>query len=128
VPWDRLSILRSLRSVSKRLSLFADSVLYRTIVLQEDNVSQEQASYRCIERLLDATDTLRRYVRFLHIKSFRGDEASLCMNTQLLLACLRNAQKLESFRCAISSFRNALLPHVKTQRAQYVFEDSLPRF
>jgi hypothetical protein len=117
-----LSILQGLRSVSKRLSLFADSVLYRTVVLQEDNVSQEQASYRCIERLLDPADALRRYARFFHVESFRGDEASLCMNTQLLLACLRNARKLESFRFAILSF------HMSKYNERNIYSVILLRF
>jgi hypothetical protein len=63
-------------------------------------VSQEQASYRCIERLLDPTDALRQLVRFLKVVSFKGDEASLYMNTQLLLASLNTVQKLDSFRYA----------------------------
>jgi hypothetical protein len=102
----RSHTLRCLRLVTKRCNEFADAVLYRTIVLEEDTVSQERASYRFIERLLDPRDPLRHHVRFVHIKSFKGDEDSSCMNTKLLLECLHNVQKLDSFRSA-----NFLLYH-----------------
>jgi hypothetical protein len=73
-------------------------VLYRTIVLEEDNVIQELATYRCIERLLEPSDTLRQHVRFMHVRSFKGDDDSLCMNMRLLVACLLNIRKLDTFR------------------------------
>lgn len=98
----RLPTLRCLRLVSQRFNDFADSVLYRKIVLEEDTVLQEQASYRTIERLLDPTDALRQHARFFHVNSFKGDLDSSCMNVALLIACLRNVRKLDSFRFAIS--------------------------
>jgi hypothetical protein len=75
-------------------------VLFRTIVFEEDDAIQEQATYRCIERLLDPSDTLRQQVRFMQVRSFKGDDDSLCMNTGLLLACLINIRKLDAFRFA----------------------------
>lgn len=95
---ERVSALRCLRSISRRLGVFADSELYRTIVLEEDNDVQEQASFRSIERLLDPTDALRHQVRFLHVRSFRGDEGSLCMNARMLQDCLKCIHKLDSLR------------------------------
>ncbi|KAH7379260.1 hypothetical protein DE146DRAFT_309608 [Phaeosphaeria sp. MPI-PUGE-AT-0046c] len=94
---ERVSALRYLRSISRRLSLYADSELYRTIVLEEDNFAQEQASYRCIERLLDPTDALRHQVRFLRVRAFNGDEGSFCMNTRMLQDCIKFIHKLDSF-------------------------------
>ncbi|KAH8732644.1 hypothetical protein GQ44DRAFT_696217 [Phaeosphaeriaceae sp. PMI808] len=94
---DRLSTLCCLRLVSKRLSAFADSLLCRTITFGDDNLFQEQATYHYIERLLDPTDASRQLVRFLHVQSFRGDKESYCMNTELLLACVRSIRKLDSF-------------------------------
>ena len=95
---ERPLALHCLRLVCRRLQVFAESVLYRNIVLQEDEDAQEQASYRFIERILDPTDTLRRHVRSLGVKSFKGDDDSSCMNTQMLLACVRSIDRLDSFR------------------------------
>ncbi|KAF2028107.1 hypothetical protein EK21DRAFT_90930 [Setomelanomma holmii] len=94
---ERLPILHGFRSVSRRLKIFAESVLYREIVLEEDNDAQEQATYRFIERILDSTDALCGHVRSVRVRSFKGDDASSCMNTQLLQACLRSINRLDSF-------------------------------
>ncbi|KAH7068485.1 hypothetical protein FB567DRAFT_585166 [Paraphoma chrysanthemicola] len=94
---ERSFTLDQLRMISRRFSVFADSVLCRNIVLEEDNDAQEQATYRFIERILDPTDALRRYVRSLVVKSFKGDDASSCMNSQLLLQCVQCVAKLDSF-------------------------------
>ncbi|KAF2831759.1 hypothetical protein CC86DRAFT_143063 [Ophiobolus disseminans] len=94
---QRLSALHSFRLVSKQLSAFADSVLYRVVVLEDQGEKREQATYRFIERLLDPTDILRSHVRSLHVKSFYGDDQSACMNVQLLAACLRSIEKLHAF-------------------------------
>jgi hypothetical protein len=72
-------------------------------VLEDNTASQDPASYRFIEKLLDPNDALSRYVRSLHVKSFRGDDNSYCMNTELLRACLVSMQKLDMFRFAIPS-------------------------
>ncbi|KAH7061653.1 hypothetical protein BKA63DRAFT_573366 [Paraphoma chrysanthemicola] len=94
---ERSLMLDQLRLISKRFIFFADSVLCRSIVLEEDNDAQEQATYRFIERILDPTDALRRYVRSLVVRSFKGDDASSCMNSQLLLQCVQCIAKLDSF-------------------------------
>ncbi|KAF1912223.1 hypothetical protein BDU57DRAFT_542086 [Ampelomyces quisqualis] len=94
---ERLTFLRCLRAVSKQLRGFADAILYSTIVLEESNVFQEQASFRSIERLLDPADNLRRHVRLVKVNSYKGNEESFCMNTHLLVACLRSIQKLYTF-------------------------------
>lgn len=65
---------------------------------------QEQASYHFIGRLLNPDDSLRRDVRFLRVKSFKGDNESSCMNTELLAACINSIPKLERFRCAFFAF------------------------
>jgi hypothetical protein len=95
-------MLRLFRCVSRRLKIYAESVLYRHIVLEEDTVQHERASYRFIERLLDSDDILSRYVRTIQIRDFRGDDESSCMNTQLLSACVNTIKKLESLRSATS--------------------------
>ena len=95
---ERLPTLRCLRSTSQRLSLFAESQLHRTIILEEVYGVKEQASFKYIERLLDPSDALRLQVRFLQVKSFNGDEESFCMNTRLLHECLRCIHKLDTFR------------------------------
>jgi hypothetical protein len=95
-------MLRLFRCVSRRLKIYAESVLYRHIVLEEDTVSHERASYRFIERLLDSDDVFSRHVRTIQIKDFRGDDESSCMNTHLLSTCVNAIKKLESIRSAIS--------------------------
>jgi hypothetical protein len=90
-----------LRLVSKRLNVFADSVVNRTVTL-DDNDPREQTSYRFIERLLDPLDVLRSHVRNLRIGHFKGDKDSSCMNINLLVACLQSIRKLDSLRSEIS--------------------------
>ncbi|KAF1842755.1 uncharacterized protein K460DRAFT_134131 [Cucurbitaria berberidis CBS 394.84] len=93
---ERLSSLCCLRLVSTRVKAFAESVLYRNIIL-EDNDQHDLASYRFIERLSNPGDALSQHVRSLQIKSFRGDHESFCMNTELLAACLNSLERLSSF-------------------------------
>jgi hypothetical protein len=94
---ERSSYLRCLRLVSKRLKSFAESVLYKNIML-DDNEENEMSTYRFIERLSDPTDDLSRHVRSLQVTSFKGDDESFCMNTDLLVSCLNGVQKLDSIR------------------------------
>jgi hypothetical protein len=95
---ERLPTLRCLRLVSKRFDGYVTAALHRTIVLEEDTEYQEQTSFRLIERLLDPFDALKNHVRSLHVKSFKGNDDSCCMSTELLLACLQSIRKLDSFR------------------------------
>jgi hypothetical protein len=94
---ERSSHLRCFRLVSKRLKSFAESVLYKNITLNDDE-ENEMSTYLFIERLSDPTDDLSRHVRSLNVASFKGDNESCCMNTDLLLSCLNGVQKLESIR------------------------------
>ncbi|KAL6711789.1 hypothetical protein ACN47E_002832 [Coniothyrium glycines] len=89
-------ILRHLRLVSQRLKSFADTELFRELVLVDDE-DHELTTFRLVERLADPEDSLRRHVRALQIKAFKGDEHSFCMNTSLLDSCLRSIIRLESF-------------------------------
>ncbi|KAF2847562.1 hypothetical protein T440DRAFT_188977 [Plenodomus tracheiphilus IPT5] len=93
---ERSFTLRCLRIVSSRLKIFAESILYRKLVLQDDD-DHELASSGFIERLQNPLDTLSQHVRNLHVKSFRGDDESCCMNTNLLLTCLKRLRRLDSF-------------------------------
>ncbi|KAH7357323.1 hypothetical protein BKA66DRAFT_473378 [Pyrenochaeta sp. MPI-SDFR-AT-0127] len=93
---ERSNILYHFRILSPRLNAFAESVLYRNIVLEDDD-QHELSSYRAIERLGSPKDPLSQHVRSLHVKSFKGDEESFCMNQKFLLVCLNNIQRLRSF-------------------------------
>jgi hypothetical protein len=95
--YEQSSFLHQLRRVSKRLNAFAESILYKAIVLGEDHDTEEQASYRIIERILDSSDLVRFHVRKLSVRSFKGDEDSSCMNIRLLVDCIRSIYKLASF-------------------------------
>ena len=97
------------RRVSRRLKAFAESVLYRDIVLADDE-KHELSTSRFIERLSDPTDGLARHVRCLRIESFRGDEGGYYMNTQFLASCLRGLHKLDSFM-SVSSHRTGSGEH-----------------
>ncbi|KAJ4372011.1 hypothetical protein N0V83_003784 [Neocucurbitaria cava] len=96
---ERTVSLCNLRLVSPRLNAFVECVLYKHIILEDDD-DHELASYCLVERLKSLQDPLRRYVRSLQIKSFKGDEESFCMNTKLIGACLNNIEKLDSFTWA----------------------------
>jgi hypothetical protein len=95
--YEQSSFLHQLRCVSKRLNDFAESVLYKVVVLGEDYDTEERASYRIIERILDSSDPVRFHVRKLSVSSFKGDENSSCMNARLLVDCIRSIHKLASF-------------------------------
>ncbi len=93
---ERSTILQGFRLLSSRLKHFSDALANRSISLIDDEI-HEQITYRLVERLTDPSDELCHYVRNLHFFGFKGDANSFCLNSSLILECLRHVQRLDSF-------------------------------
>lgn len=93
---ERYHLLQTLRCTSLRLKDFADAVAHRTLSLVDDE-AHEQITYRLTERLKDPSDKLCHYVRDLRVVGFKGDDESYCLNTALILDCVRRAYRLNTF-------------------------------
>ncbi|KAF1999411.1 hypothetical protein P154DRAFT_231586 [Amniculicola lignicola CBS 123094] len=93
---ERFIYLKRLRLVSWRLKDFAESQIYKHITVG-DNEEQIDFSNRIKDRLLSSNDTLFRHVRTFTVASFEGDDASACLNSDILVRLMGKFQGLYSF-------------------------------
>ncbi|KAF2705339.1 hypothetical protein K504DRAFT_537404 [Pleomassaria siparia CBS 279.74] len=90
------SILQDLRLVSWRLKDFAESQIYKDVIVGDDE-DDIDVTNRFIERLTNSRDTLSRHVRNFTVASFEGDSSSSCLNTDLMVNLMQGFQGLTSF-------------------------------
>jgi hypothetical protein len=97
LDFEHFSTLQRFRLVSWRLKDFAESQLYKDVIVRDDE-DDIDATNRFIERLTNQRDTLSRHVRHFTVASFEGEDDSSCLNVQLFVKLMAGFQQLNSFR------------------------------
>ncbi|KAF2270489.1 hypothetical protein CC78DRAFT_528248 [Lojkania enalia] len=104
---DRLSHLQRLRLTSWRLKDFAESQIYKTVVVGDEEHHVDYTN-RFMDRLLDPNDKLSRHVRNFSVTSYEGDDASYCFNSSMFVRLLEKFQGFDNF----SWNTDTPMPHV----------------